>query len=375
MSAMRHTPRCRQLLRGVSHSSALQGQARFAAEDPDKSPTQQGIEEFIGSHIISKGFMAEPPNPGRAWGRGELEGKGYEDLRRIWFVLLKERNQLLSIELFYQMQEETLGEFPHATRFDRVATSMRRLKEVMSERHDVASKLAWREFLRRAGEQYYSFPPGPPLPKGYGIKQREINVFTKRRLIDTPTEYEETEDEAFLRLKDKFELVFNTEVEDVQEALTPEGEERFARAEFIRLRLRAASRNLIPVQRDLMAAWREEREMLKEKGPFVYRIKFDSQETIDSVVARAAAAEDEVMRFDLHTDVPTEAAFADEDHLYINSTTLPLDPVGSEAYEHILAREDYLQKAATRIAPVAPQPFTSKPRGVDPYTKYVFVLL
>lgn len=58
------------------------------------SPLQRGLEEFYDtkSHLR----VNENPVAGRAWEASELRRKSFTDLHKLWYVLLKERNALLT---------------------------------------------------------------------------------------------------------------------------------------------------------------------------------------------------------------------------------------------------------------------------------------
>lgn len=69
---------------------------------------------------------------GRAWNKDELRIKSNADLHKLWFVLLKERNMLLTME---HECNEKMELFPSPERLDKVNESMTNLEEVVRERN------------------------------------------------------------------------------------------------------------------------------------------------------------------------------------------------------------------------------------------------
>ncbi len=85
-------------------------------------PTR-GLEEFFTNQ--------QPGRTGRYWRVGELRLKSFEDLRKLWFVLLKERNMLHT----YRHMAQRAGVFmKNYERIWKVKTSMRNVKVVVGER-------------------------------------------------------------------------------------------------------------------------------------------------------------------------------------------------------------------------------------------------
>ena len=357
----------------ASRLSKAQRRWNSGEDEFEENSGQKGIEEFVGTHILEVGFGIAPPNPGRSWKKGELEKKGYEDLRRIWFQLVKEKNQLRSIELFYQHQEETLGEFPHASRFDRVAVSMRGIKEVIEERHTVATKVAWKEFLKRVQNETYRFPPGPQTSLVYDQKGRVLTLFSKTRLIEDEVEFN-SDDENWEKLTDKLSLILNADVTDVNETLTAEGLERQERFAFVKGRLMMLSRNLLPRKDDLANSWRAEKKALIDEGPWQYTITLSNEVDAEKVLQAAKNKEDEVALLEVLNDsatIPLFDQFNDSDHLMLSPEVTIEKRNHDEHYKHIMAREEWVQQGFTRPAPVRPAVFHKNPSGIDPYTKYV----
>jgi len=75
---------------------------------------------------------------GRSWLKDELRLKSNDDLHKLWFVLLKERNMLLTMEQAYKDEYMPM---PNPERQDKVAESMENLEEVVRERNRAYHKL------------------------------------------------------------------------------------------------------------------------------------------------------------------------------------------------------------------------------------------
>ncbi|KAJ0924533.1 putative ribosomal protein L47 [Helianthus annuus] len=105
-----------------SESSAAAGTVRTTAHNP--------LEEF---------FEADRRNPeeekplvyGRSWKASELRLKSWDDLQKLWYVLLKEKNMLMTQR---QMLHAQNLRFPNPERLPKVRKSMCRIKHVLTER-------------------------------------------------------------------------------------------------------------------------------------------------------------------------------------------------------------------------------------------------
>ncbi|XP_062116336.1 uncharacterized protein LOC133830378 [Humulus lupulus] len=68
---------------------------------------------------------------GRSWKASELRLKSWDDLQKLWYVLLKEKNMLMTQR---QMLNAQNLRFPNPERVPKVRKSMCRIKQVLTER-------------------------------------------------------------------------------------------------------------------------------------------------------------------------------------------------------------------------------------------------
>ncbi len=93
------------------------------------SGSRPGLEEFFDD----KSALGEQKiRVGRSWKLDELRLKSSSDLHKLWYVLLKERNMLLTMKQTYDDAYVTM---PNDERIDKVAESMENLEEVVKERN------------------------------------------------------------------------------------------------------------------------------------------------------------------------------------------------------------------------------------------------
>ncbi|XP_076224088.1 mitochondrial ribosomal protein L47 isoform X2 [Nomia melanderi] len=90
---------------------------------------------------------------GRSWRIDELRLKSNEDLHKLWFVLLKERNMLLTMEEAYK---DLVEYFPNPERIDKVKNSMYNLETVVRERNQAYHMLETGESGERPSKIVYS---------------------------------------------------------------------------------------------------------------------------------------------------------------------------------------------------------------------------
>lgn len=79
-----------------------------------------------------KNFGESEVKHGRNWELPELRIKSNQDLHKLWFILLKEKNMLLTME---EQAKEEHRLFPSPERLDKVNISMTNLETVVRERN------------------------------------------------------------------------------------------------------------------------------------------------------------------------------------------------------------------------------------------------
>uniref|UniRef100_A0A0D9WLB2 Large ribosomal subunit protein uL29m n=1 Tax=Leersia perrieri TaxID=77586 RepID=A0A0D9WLB2_9ORYZ len=123
----------RALGRRLFSSDAAAGAAADAAAMASASvvrKAQNPLEEFFE---VERSTEEDKPPPyyGRSWKASELRLKSWDDLQKLWYVLLKEKNMLMTQR---QMLHSENMRFPNPERVSKVKKSMCRIKHVLTER-------------------------------------------------------------------------------------------------------------------------------------------------------------------------------------------------------------------------------------------------
>ncbi|KAF7994837.1 hypothetical protein HCN44_004309 [Aphidius gifuensis] len=93
------------------------------------TPKNNDLMEFFDAE---KYWGAKVVKVGRSWLKDELRLKSNEDLHKLWYILLKEKNMLLTME---HACKEAFEYFPSPERLDKVEESMENLETVVRERN------------------------------------------------------------------------------------------------------------------------------------------------------------------------------------------------------------------------------------------------
>ncbi|XP_044523709.1 39S ribosomal protein L47, mitochondrial isoform X1 [Gracilinanus agilis] len=108
--------------------------------------SRKGLEEFFDD---PKNWGAETVKSGAAWTHEQLRCKSNEDLHKLWYVLLKERNMLLTLEQEAKRQRLPM---PSPERLEKVTESMDALDKVVQERDDALRLLQTGQEKPRPGD-------------------------------------------------------------------------------------------------------------------------------------------------------------------------------------------------------------------------------
>ncbi|KAL2506436.1 ribosomal protein L29 family protein [Abeliophyllum distichum] len=115
------------------------GRTLFAAARSEASATGAAAASTIAKRNPLEEFFEADRSPdddkpvvyGRSWKAPELRLKSWDDLNKLWYVLLKEKNMLMTQR---QMLNAQNLRFPNPERIPKVRKSMCRIKHVLTER-------------------------------------------------------------------------------------------------------------------------------------------------------------------------------------------------------------------------------------------------
>lgn len=136
-----------------------------------------GIKDFVDPNYLNN---KRPKVPGGPWPVDMLRRKSMGDLQQIWFLLLRERNMLLTMKDHYTRHQEELGAWPTPSRLTLVDESMVNLKRVLRERDNKANDAAAAVFRDRAARRTYRYPPGPQEPPGSRDPTSKVTLLLSR---------------------------------------------------------------------------------------------------------------------------------------------------------------------------------------------------
>ncbi|KAH6758354.1 ribosomal protein L29 family protein [Perilla frutescens var. frutescens] len=110
-------------------AAAAKSEASVAAAASYSTGPRNPLEEFFEAD--RKPDDETPVVYGRSWKASELRLKSWDDLNKLWYVLLKEKNMLMTQR---QMLHAQNLRFPNPERISKVRKTMCRIKHVLTER-------------------------------------------------------------------------------------------------------------------------------------------------------------------------------------------------------------------------------------------------
>ncbi|XP_050225225.1 uncharacterized protein LOC126674763 [Mercurialis annua] len=125
MFLTRFIRRCSLHVTAISESSVSATAAAASTTPAARNP----IEEFF--EVDRRRDDDKPIVYGRSWKASELRLKSWDDLNKLWYVLFKEKNMLMTQRQLLHSQNLR---FPHPERLPKVRKSMCRIKQVLTER-------------------------------------------------------------------------------------------------------------------------------------------------------------------------------------------------------------------------------------------------
>uniref|UniRef100_A0A0A9W606 Large ribosomal subunit protein uL29m n=1 Tax=Lygus hesperus TaxID=30085 RepID=A0A0A9W606_LYGHE len=138
-----------QLASYVPRVNATSQAAAVPTPDPKVStPVKDKHEGLMEFFDVKENWKLNEVRVGRSWRKEELRIKSNQDLHKLWYVLLKERNMLLSMQ--HELNEKW-EPFPSPERLDKVHESMVNLEEVVRERNRAYHLLETGETGERPG--------------------------------------------------------------------------------------------------------------------------------------------------------------------------------------------------------------------------------
>lgn len=164
--------------------------------------TTKNLNDLMEFFDLKKNWAESDIKVGRAWKLDELRIKSNSDLHKLWYVLLKERNML------YTMQhecEEQVRLFPNPERIDKVQESMNNIETVVRERNVSYYKLETGETGERPVEDIVNLIG---LPEKYEKKEYFMPKFMNSRWIKPYLDHGYTNSCAIL----KFRKLYNEKI-------------------------------------------------------------------------------------------------------------------------------------------------------------------
>lgn len=106
---------------------------------------EHGLWDFFQDRTTVANAPSKDGQHGRAWSVEELRRKSWDDLHRLWWVCVKERNRIATAELEREASKLGFGAAEGQARDKEVQLTMRAIKHVLTERY-----YAWEDAVKLA---------------------------------------------------------------------------------------------------------------------------------------------------------------------------------------------------------------------------------
>ena len=106
----------------------------------DLEKSKAVAKKLNAAFFEQKEKIDEAVQVGRSWTAPDLRRKSFDDLHRLWFILYKERNMLLSEKAKLQRMKSPVTRV-HESRYSKVKRSMGAIKHVLRERSVIKREL------------------------------------------------------------------------------------------------------------------------------------------------------------------------------------------------------------------------------------------
>ncbi|KAL0277153.1 UNVERIFIED_CONTAM: hypothetical protein PYX00_004528 [Menopon gallinae] len=157
----------------------------LAASGICTTPRNHDLMEFFDD---KENWTEQRVKIGRAWKLDELRIKSNSDLHKLWFVLLKEKNMLLTMEQIYKERHKPM---PSPERIYKVNESMQNIEKVVRERNKAYWELETGQYKEKTEDTYNGF--GLPykrklrehtIPKEISLQHRKARVLKHKMVVD-----------------------------------------------------------------------------------------------------------------------------------------------------------------------------------------------
>lgn len=157
--------------------------------------TTNQLDDLMEFFDSKKNWAETNIRVGRGWKLDELRIKSNTDLHKLWYILLKERNMLYTMQLECEKQVKL---FPNPERIDKVEESMNNIETVVRERNVAYYKLETGETGERPVEDVINLIG---LPEKYEKKEYHLPRFMNTRWIKPYIEHGYTNSTAILKFR------------------------------------------------------------------------------------------------------------------------------------------------------------------------------